>query len=121
DGPRQPSLPEVFADLGLGPQFGLRPIRSPPGSSGSHVTSRPPPSSEARPMQYRILHDSSAADLELTVNTWIGLGWTPLGGASASVLDGEPWFAQAIPAPDQGPERSPFPGPNPTNVSPTAT
>ena len=34
-------------------------------------------------MQYRILHDSSAPDLELTVNTWIGLGWTPLGGVSA--------------------------------------
>ena len=31
-------------------------------------------------MQYRILHDSSAPDLELTVNKWIGLGWTPLGG-----------------------------------------
>jgi hypothetical protein len=62
-------------------------------------------------MQYRILHDSSAPDLELTVNTWIGLGWTPLGGIAAYVLDGEPWFAQAITAPDQAPERSPLPKP----------
>ena len=60
-------------------------------------------------MQYRILHDSSAPDLELTVNTWIGLGWTPLGGVSAYVIDGEPWFAQAIiMAPDQEPEKSPL-------------
>ena len=59
-------------------------------------------------MQYRILHDSSASDLELTVNKWIGLGWTPLGGVSAYVLDGEPWFVQAITAPDQEPEKSPL-------------
>jgi hypothetical protein len=59
-------------------------------------------------MQYRILHDSSSADLEMTVNTWIGLGWTPLGGIAVYVLDGQPWFAQAITAPDQAPERSPL-------------
>ena len=58
-------------------------------------------------MQYRILHDSSSADLEMTVNTWIGLGWTPLGGVAAYVLDGQAWFAQAITAPDQTPEKSP--------------
>jgi Domain of unknown function (DUF1737) len=47
-------------------------------------------------MRYDLLSAHSSTELLDKVNEALKQGWTPLGGASATTLTGEPYFIQAM-------------------------
>jgi hypothetical protein len=47
-------------------------------------------------MEYRIVRDDDADNLEIKVLSYIREGWKPLGGVSVALGIGYLWYAQAM-------------------------
>jgi hypothetical protein len=50
-------------------------------------------------MQYQIVPADNSEQVQSLVDGLMKAGWTPIGGVSVYVLDGQPWFAQAMTKP----------------------
>jgi hypothetical protein len=57
------------------------------------------PLSDESLMQYQIVTDFRTEQVETMVKDLMKAGWTTIGGVPVYILDGTPWFAQAMTKP----------------------